>query len=101
MCQWSVNVWASERHHEDISDNLPGDDHNAGSDQLQPRAENCHREARPGWQLLWLQRGPAPDGREEQPEERGAGGGPEGQQLPARNNQVSAGGKTSSWVSEL
>ena len=91
-----MNVWASERHDEDISDGLPGDDgddHDAGSDQLQPRAENCRREAWPSWQLLWLQRGPAPGGGEEQPEECGAGGGPQGQQLPARNNQVSAGGK--------
>lgn len=93
MRQWKVSLWASERHHEDISDGLPGDDgdgHHAGRDQLQPRAEDCHREARPARQLLWLQRGGAPGGGEEQPEERGAGGRPPGQQQPAGDNQVSA-----------
>ena len=83
--------WKREPRHEDSSDGLPGlaAGHHPGCDQLQPRAQDRHREARPPRQLLRLQRGAASGGGEaEQPQERGAGGGPQGQQLPARDNQV-------------
>ena len=55
---------------------------------IQPGAEDRHREARAARPLLRLQRGAAPDPRQEQPGQRGAGRGPQGQQLPARDSKV-------------
>ena len=45
---------------------------------IQPGAEDRHREARAARPLLRLQRCAAPDPRQEQPGQRGAGRGPQG-----------------------